>query len=975
MTPAQLQTIKEIFNGALDYKPNTVSAFLETACQGDETLRHEVEAFLSAHRHAGNFIEVPVVGLAVNIIEKEQTRLLIGQTIGHYKIQKRIDAGGMGEVYLASDMTAGRRAALKLLPSRLVGDAERLKRFQQEARVIAGLNHPNILTVYEVGAGNSTSYIASELVEGETLRQHLARGRMQVDEAVEIGIQVACALAASHQAGVIHRDIKPENIMLRPDGYVKVLDFGIAKLAEQELPVTMAQDEAISLVETNLGAILGTVRYMSPEQVRPAGRWIDKRTDIWSLGAVLYEMAAGHAPFTGDTPTDVIGAILSKEPPPLSGHVQQTPSELQQIVSKALGKDPNERFQSANEMLDALRGLRRKLELTAELERSAARQPWFRWAKSPSALIFTLLLSTFVLLFPFYWLRSRTTIPTLEKSIAVLPFDNLSENRQDAYLADGLQDEILSDLAKVADLKVISRTSVMQYKSGVARNLREIGRQLGVAHVVEGSIARSGNRVRINAQLIDARIDRHLWGQTYERELSDVFAIQNEIAQTIAEQLQAKLSPGEKNAIARSPTTNIPAFDLYIRAKNLLLGSGIDSNEKTNLLEATDLLNQAIARDSSFFDAYCLLARANNVLYFLGHDHTSVRLALAEAAIQAAARLRPDAGETHLARAFNLYSGYLDYDGALAELELACQTLPNNPWIFQLEGFIRRRQGRWDEAIKSFERAVAIDPRNTFSLQQIAHSYEFLRRYAEEKQTFDRMLAIAPDDTFTKAERAAADFNCCADTGPYHQILDSIQATNPTAMSKVANDWLLCALGEHDAVAATSALIALGENKPNLDSSSISLTRLFLEGIIARMAKDDAKARSAFMAARTEQEKTVEAQPNYGPALCVLGLIDAALGRKEEASREGRRAVELLPVEKDSINGATIIKYLAVIAAWVGDKDLACEQLDTAIRYPSSLSYGQLKLMPFWDPLRGDPRFEKMVASLAGKRELITNGR
>jgi serine/threonine protein kinase len=279
MTPAQLQTIKEIFHRALDCEPDGVSAFLETACQGDEALRHEVDAFLTAHQRAGNFIEAPVVGLATNIIEKGQTRLLIGQTIGHYKIQKRIDAGGMGEVYLASDMTAGRSAALKVLPAYLTRDAERLKRFQQEARVVARLNHPNILTIYEVGAEDSTSYIASELVEGETLRQRIARGRMPLSEVIELAIQVASALTAAHSAGVVHRDIKPENIMLRPDGYVKVLDFGIAKLAEQEVPPAMSQEEAVKLVETNLGTIVGTVRYMSPEQAR--GAPVDKRTDIW----------------------------------------------------------------------------------------------------------------------------------------------------------------------------------------------------------------------------------------------------------------------------------------------------------------------------------------------------------------------------------------------------------------------------------------------------------------------------------------------------------------------------------------------------------------------------------------------------------------------------------------------------------------------------------------------------------------------
>src|SRR6266478_4097631 len=326
MTPARLQTIEKIFRAALDQEPDQISAFLETACEGDELLRRKVEALVASHQRPGSFIETSAVGLATRIIENGQADLLVGRTIGHYKLSIRIGAGGMGEVYLATDMTAGRKAALKLLPMRFTGDAERLKRFQQEAQAVVGLNHPNILTVYEIGEDHSTHYIASELIEGETLRQRLMRGRMQLSEAVDVAIQVASALAAAHETGIVHRDIKPENIMLRPDGYVKVLDFGIAKLAEQEVPITIPTDEALLLVETNLGSILGTARYMSPEQA--CGAPVDKRTDVWSLGVVLYEMVTGHAPFTRDIPREVMTSILEKEPPPLTSYIKHPPAGL-----------------------------------------------------------------------------------------------------------------------------------------------------------------------------------------------------------------------------------------------------------------------------------------------------------------------------------------------------------------------------------------------------------------------------------------------------------------------------------------------------------------------------------------------------------------------------------------------------------------------------------------------------------------------
>jgi TolB-like protein/class 3 adenylate cyclase len=562
---------------------------------------------------------------------------------------------------------------------------------------------------------------------------------------------------------------------------------------------------------------------------------------------------------------------------------------------------------------------------------------------------------------------SSASAPVSEKSIAILPFKNLSDEKENAYFADGVQDEILTHLAKIADLKIISRVSVMQYKSGVARNLREIGQQLGVTNVVEGSVQRSRNRVRVNAQLVDTRIDRQLWGQTYDRDLADVFAIQSEIAKAIAEQLQAKLSPREKDAIERPPTADVTAFDLYTQARNLLLTTLFSATGDANLVQAADLLNQAVARDPSFFEAYCQLAYAHDLLYFLAHDRTPARLAMAEAAVQAAFRLRPDAGEAHLARAQNLYWGYLDYDGAFAELEAAAQTLPNDAAVFELKGYIERRQGRWEDAMRNLERAADLDPRNVFTLEQIALSYQLLRRYAEAESVLDRILTIEPNNLEINAARAFVELDWKADTQPLHQLIDKIRATNPGATQSIANYWLFCALAERDVAGAKNALLASGENPITLANENVVFNRPFAEAVIARMTNDDAKARSALIAGRAEQEKIIQAQPNYGPALCVLGLIDAGLGRKEEALREGWHAVELLPAKKDALGSMEIVKYLAIIAAWIGDKDLACEQLAIVIRRPSPISYGQLKLLPFWDPLRGDPRFEKIVASLAPK--------
>jgi TolB-like protein/Flp pilus assembly protein TadD len=556
------------------------------------------------------------------------------------------------------------------------------------------------------------------------------------------------------------------------------------------------------------------------------------------------------------------------------------------------------------------------------------------------------------------------------KSIAVLPFENRSEEKQNEYFADGVQDEILTYLTKIADLKVISRTSVLQYKSGVARNLREIAQQLGVANVVEGSVQRSGNRVRVNAQLVDARTDAHLWAQTYDRDLADVFAIQSEIAKTIADQLQAKLSPNEKKAIEQPPTTDLAAFDLYSRAKSLLLTASFSATGDTDVRKAIEFLDEAVKRDPSFFDAYCQLALAHEWFYAVdGSDHTPARLALAEAAVQAAARLRPDAPEAHLARAQYLYYGLSDYAGALAELEIARRTLPNDPRLFQLTGYILRRRGQQEEGLRNLERAVELDPRNFDILQQIALSYQELKRYAESIAALDRALAIMPENAETRADRGLVYLFWKADTRPVHQTIDAILAQGPGAIVSAGVIWFVCALAERDPAAAERALVALGDN-PCVVERTISLSHSFGEGLVARMNKDEARARTAFETARAQQEKIVQAQPDYGPALCVLGLIDAALGRKDLALDEGRRAIALTPLEKDVINGSFVLQYFAITAAWAGEKELALQQLEAGVRGPvaaNMLSYGCLKLLPFWDPLRGDPRFEQIVGSLAPK--------
>jgi serine/threonine-protein kinase len=472
----------------------------------------------------------------------------------------------------------------------------------------------------------------------------------------------------------------------------------------------------------------------------------------------------------------------------------------------------------------------------------------------------------------------------------------------------------------------------------------------------------------MNTQLIDTRTDTHVWAEQYDRDVNDLFAIQSEIAQKVAERLNANISSSEKLAIQNKPTGDLIAFDLYSRANDIILGFVSGNIGTADLAQAINLLNQAVARDPSFLQAYCKLAFVHDALYWWEFDPTPARLAMAEAAVHEAFRIRPNAGESHYARAVHLYRGYRDFDGALAELEIARHTLPNHAPIFAMMGFIQKRQGRWEESIRNLERAAELGPRDIDTLRDVASSYVLLNRYAEAKSWSARAAAIAgPDDVAAKSQLLYLELLEKGDTRPLHQAIDSIRAKNPaTVRSDIANVWLVCALAERDAAAATQALSVLGDREILQEGDHIYFNRPFVEGVIARLTNDEHKAQVAFAAARAEQEKVVQAQPDYPFPLCVLGVIDAALGRKEEALREGRRAVELLPVEKDAIDGKLMVKYLAVIAAWVGEKDLACEQL-AILTGPTDPSYGELKLMPWWDPLRGEPCFEKIVASLAPK--------
>ena len=697
---------------------------------------------------------------------------------GVYEIERREDGslyelghGAMGVTYRAIDTTLHRKVALKIIMIGIAGQStEARQRFVREARTAAALRHENIATVFQFGIREQTGqfFYAMELIEGETLDERVRRtGPLDVCATIEIAQQVTSALAAAEKYGLIHRDLKPANLMLmNPDevrtsrrgvrpsqravATVKIIDFGLAK----------ALNAPVDAMRLTHNGFVGTPAFASPEQFENTA--LDVRSDIYSLGVTLWFAVTGKTPFAGHTMEEIHRAQQSNILPVEQLKAARVPSRLRALIKSMLAFEPAARPSTH--------------ELAVRLQRCSAQASVPSSTRLALAAVAILILGTSGF-FAFHSLRTHpaTAGSTLDatirdKSIAVLPFENLSDEK-DAFFADALHDDLLTKLAKIADLKVISRTSVMQYRGG--KDVREIGRALGVSHVLEGTVRRSGQKVHVNAQLVDARDGTGLWAEEYDRDLNEIFAVEVELAQSIANGLGAFISAREKLAIQERATKNLIAFDLYTRARNLLLMASFSDDARAQLMQATDLLNQAVAHDPSFFQAYCQLAQAHGRIYVRGYDHTPARLALAEAAVRTASRLRPDAGETHLARAENLYEGYLDYDGALAELELARQSLPNDARVYQLMGHIQSRQGRLDESERNLERAVELNPRDSETLQQIAINYDFFGRHPEANLVLDPPLGVDSNYVETRAIGPFLDLDWKASM---HQVIDEVRA-------------------------------------------------------------------------------------------------------------------------------------------------------------------------------------------------------
>ena len=760
MTPERWKQIDRLAQEAFSLEPRERASFLDGACAGDGDLRREVESLIAYQEKAADLMEMPALEAAAASLANSKGESVMGETFGRYKVLGILGEGGMGTVYLAQDTSLGRKVALKLLPGYFTEDKDRVRRFEQEARAASALNHPNILTIYEVGRTDGRYFIATEFIDGVTLRERMAGGAMELSEVLETATQVASALAAAHEAGIVHRDIKPENIMLRRrDRYVKVLDFGLAKLTENagspEAPASEMPTRAMEV--TGPGVVMGTVAYMSPEQAR--GLAVDARTDIWSLGCVLYEMLAGRAPFKGGTATDTLVAILEKEPPPLENLAAgPVPAELNSVVNKTLRKDKGERYQTSEELLTDLRNLKERLEFEARFGRAAppglkgktakaaprrmlegkARGRGFKLSRRAAALA-ALLLVTVAGALTYVWRWRQTPAPPQPeiRTLAVLPLRSLDAGEN--YLGLGIADAVIRRISQTGGLIVRPTSAVRRYLNEEADAI-SAARQLQTDAVLEGSVQRADDRLRVSVNLLRTGDGASLWADNFDMRMTDIFTIQDTVAQQVAARLLLRLDPEQQARLTKRSTSNPVAYEYYVKGVYSFDQRGWDNTAKPQAEATIDLFKKAIVADPNFALAHAQLAYVYAWLaIFIEPTEQPVWAGRAKEEISRAETLDPQLAETHLVRHLLLFSAYEGWqnEAAVRELLVAQQLSPN---IGHAElGSVYTHIGLEDLAARELQRALDIDPTSEYVKGEIYGTYYITNKYDE---------ALAADQKF-----------------------------------------------------------------------------------------------------------------------------------------------------------------------------------------------------------------------------------
>ncbi len=854
----------------------------------------------------------------------------------------------MAITYRARDTVLNSTVALKVIDRSVARNPGARSRFLREARAAAHIHHPNVARVSHYGEQDGECFYIMELVEGETLEARVRReGPVPLSLALEITEQAARALAAAEACGVVHRDIKPSNIMLESDpsgsSIVKIIDYGVAKVLAPQAGTGAEQTQA---------HFIGTPAFASPEQFAENGKSpIDTRSDIYSLGVTLWFLLCGRTPFVGRT-LEEIRAKQNKPLPFDQCKGLHIPTSCLALLQSMLAPDPADRPQSARELLSMVHRCFTRFSTEARSRRKRS----IIVAAGAILVLGAIAIGT--------WLYQRAqSFAQIERSIAILPFENLSEDKANTYFAEGIQDEILTRLSKIADLKVISRTSTQHYKSA-PENLAEIGKQLGVAHILEGSVQRSGDGVRVNVQLIKAANDSHLWADTFDRKLTDIFSVESEVAKAIADQLRAKLTGQEEEVIAAKPTENVEAYDAYLRGLAYSLKIAITP---ANSLGAQKYFREAVRLDPKFALSWALLSYVDAVGYITQNLQPTV--ALREEARQAAdtaLTLQPNLGEAIVAKGQYHYACLKDYDTAVSYFEQARQFLPNSSRIPESLAYVARRRGQWDRSESYFNEAERLDPRNVSLLTQHALSYMVIRRFPEALRKLDQVLDITPDDMdtlATKANIAQAEGDlprASAILAPLHPTGDDLNALETQVYQAI--------LERRPAQIILRLEEILAKPDPALGYFSGELR--FWLGWAQDVAGDHAAAPESWRQARSELEPLLKKQPQNFYLIGYLALSNMGLGDKA-ALALAEQAMALNPIEKDAVGGPTPMEFLARVAAGTGEPDRAIAALQKLLSVPyepplagsAPLTPALLRLDPMFDPLRNDPRFQKLAAS------------
>jgi eukaryotic-like serine/threonine-protein kinase len=897
---------------------------------------------------------------------------MIGRRLGQYEILERLGAGGMGEVWRARDPRLDRDVALKVLPAELAGDAERLARLEREAKALAALNHPHIVTIYSVDEADGVRFLTMEFVEGETLDRLVPSGGLALERFLSLAIPLADALAAAHARGVLHRDLKPANAMVTPEGRVKVLDFGLAKLAS--VPVGDLTEVPTGSLEglTREGQIVGTAPYMSPEQIQ--GRGADARSDIFSLGVVLYEMATGRRPFAGASTVEVLSSILRDEPPSTSDLRPELPRQLGRILRHCLAKDPERRFQSAKDLRNQLEALRAEVHEEKSAARVEAMQSGARKQASPSRLkrlAVPVLLAVVLVVAGVTWLRPsgspETDSPAAEPAnartaLAVLPFQNLSSDPDHAYFAGGLHDELLTQLSRVAAISLRGRASVMGY-AATTKPIRQIAEELKVGAVVEGSVQVIGERLRVSVQLIDAASDEHLWAERYDRTLDDAFGIQSDVAQRVVAAVGAALEGGIRRAMVEMPTTDPKAYRLYLQGRDYFRRPGY---LRQTWEIAQQLYEQAIELDPGFALAHAALSELHGSTYWFRYDPSPKRLAAQREAAEAALRLAPELPQARIAIGMWHHIGEGDWTAALAEYEVALKGLPNDAWLVSLIGYAHRHLNQWGEVEAAFERGVELDPRDANLFAALGGlPYGVTRRYPEAILAYDRALALAPDLHTAAILRAWT----------YVEWQGQLKALR-VALDGVPTDAELGGLGS--AAAQRAELLLLERDADTLLEHLGRIQADVLEGISffvpkwlyaawAQQLRDDPDAARLAFAAALEHLDSVTADLNDDWRVrSARGLALAGLGKREEALREARWLAQSVVYREDAFIGLCVARDRAQILAQAGEAEAALDAVERLLGGPSWFtSVHTLRLDPRWNPIRDHTRFQALLVRFA----------